>query len=76
MPSRLELVHEGTLNIRIGGVEEVTLTPIEQRDDESPGEPYLVRMLTIKTFDAIYEIVLSAPEEQPLLLREELHSQG
>ena len=26
MPSRLELVHEGTLKVRIAGVEEVTLT--------------------------------------------------
>ena len=76
MPSRLELVHEGKLRIRIGGVEEVTLAPIEQQDDEAPGESYLVRTLTIKTFDATYEIVLSAIEEQPLQLREQAVPEG
>ena len=76
MPSRLELVHEGKLRIRIGGVEEVTLAPIEQQDDEAPGESYLVRTLTIKTFDATYEIVLSAIEEQALQLREQAAPEG
>jgi hypothetical protein len=72
MPSLLELVHDGKLRIRIAGVEEVTLTPIAPEPSDVPSEPYLVRILTIHTYDATYEIVLSASEEQPLQVREVL----
>ncbi len=70
MPSTLELVHDGTIQIRIGGVEQITLTPVGQEDNDGDGEPYAVRTLTITTFDATYEIVLTATEQSPLQLME------